>query len=181
MPPGRANRRSQLVPFWARFQDLLASETDLLCIICNHLSIQDCTALRGVNRAMRKAMNSTVTSIRCNRATVTTNTLRRQQAAFPNLRSLAVQRLSLTSNGTSWRSYFEELADGNDRLVAGLRHLSLTVPTKLVAAADASAIWELLTRCGNNAATPACRSWRTCPLRRPSSLRPSLLAASLPS
>ena len=139
--------------FWARFQELASNGTELLCLICQNLSLTNRRALHGVNRTMRKCMNATVTGICCSAATAAA-IAQLQHEMFPNLNSLIVQRLSLTSNVATWRAYLQQLSDSTEQVVANLRHLSLTVPVKLIAAAEVSAIWELLTRYSTYANAP---------------------------
>jgi hypothetical protein len=127
--------------FWARFQELCTPGPDLLCMVCSHLSDAKRKALRGVNRFMRRAMNATVT-----RLSWRGDSLAQLHEVFPNLSSLSLRAVGEHFSVEECRACLQRLASSNATLLAMLAHLRLTVPTA-AAAADSSALWELVDRC----------------------------------
>jgi hypothetical protein len=130
--------------FWARFLDLTASGPDLLTAVCQRLSSVERQALHGVNRAMRVAMNATVTSIRCSQLTLPTH--QQLHEVFPNLLSQDLRVAGYWVDG--WRVPLQQLAGSSGPLLTKLRHLSVTVrPANMTDAADIQVILKLLARC----------------------------------
>jgi hypothetical protein len=136
--------------FWARLLDLCSTGPELLTLICEHLSKEDQKALRGVNRAMRVAMNSTVTRISLRSATMPA-TQQELHDTFPNLSKLTVGAFNpkSTSVEEGARVCLHRLAaPSNAGLLSKVQHLSLTIPVAMTTAAEAGAIWEVLNRWG---------------------------------
>jgi hypothetical protein len=131
--------------FWARFLAIIATGPDLLSAVCQHMSSIDRKSLHSVNRAMRAAMNATVTTMRCNQRTLPSN--QQLHEVFPNASSLTVCIEGFRMNMNEWRTYLQQLAVNSALLLARLRHLHLTVqPAKMTEAAEIQAILEFLTR-----------------------------------
>jgi hypothetical protein len=126
---------------WARFLDLAANGPDLLCVVCQHMSSVERQALHSVNRAMRVAMNATVTSIRCSERTLPTH--QQLHEVFPNLSSV-----DLCIDGRNWQLHLRRLMNSCELLLNKLRHLSLTTThtARITAVADIQVILKLLTR-----------------------------------
>jgi hypothetical protein len=133
---------------WARFIDLIATCPDLLSAVCQHMSSIERQSMRGIDRAMRVAMNATVSVIRCTQVTMPTH--QQLHMLFPNASSmdLYVQRYYQCGfRESEWRVCLKQLARSNEPLLAKLRHLSLTVrPVTLNKEGDGQAILELLAR-----------------------------------
>jgi hypothetical protein len=133
--------------FWARFLDLTTIGPDLLSVVSQHMSGSDRKSLHSVNRAMRTAMNATVTSIRCSQFTLPTH--QQLHEVFPNLSSLdlCIEGLSWRLLVSEWRVYLQQLAGSSELLLSKLKHLSLTIrPANMTDAAAIQAILELLAR-----------------------------------
>jgi hypothetical protein len=107
--------------------DLISTTPELLPIVCTKLSEGDRRALRAVNRAVRVALNATVTHIRCCCKALASHQ-RLHEVKFPNLSSLAVdERYSVDDT----MEVVQHLARGSARVLAKLQHLSLSVPMGL--------------------------------------------------
>jgi hypothetical protein len=113
------------ISFWASFLDLCNAGPDLLGLVCQHLTRAEQHALRGVNCAMRRAMNATVTCITCGEATLPTHDL---LAVFPNASKLVLESADA--------ALFQQVASGNARLLARVHHLIIDTCTQLIEAAD---------------------------------------------
>jgi hypothetical protein len=111
--------------FWARFLELSeAGPADLLRLVCNHLTRNQRQALRGVDRAMRRAVNAAMTCVTCGEEAPPTQDL---PSVFPSASSLD---LHLTSDAAC--ALLEQLASNNARLLANLRHLSADMCVTMV-------------------------------------------------
>ena len=99
------------------FQELSAAGTDVLSSICGLLERDEWGALHVVNRAMRRAMNATVTRVTLGDETHPTLDL---LEVFPNASALDLHLASATE-------LLEQLASGNARLLARLHHLRFTI------------------------------------------------------
>jgi hypothetical protein len=132
--------------FWARLLDVCATGPDLLALICKQLSEQDQKALRSVCRAMRVAINSTVTRASFRLATLPT-IHHKLHDAFPNVTGLAVGAFNPQSRSIEdIRDCLQWLATSDACVLSNLQQLALTIPSALTAAAGASAVWEVLSR-----------------------------------
>jgi hypothetical protein len=138
--------------FWECFVSLSATGPDLLSAVCQHMSNVDRKSLHSVNRAMRMAMNATVTSISCSERTLPTHQELHQ--VFPNLASMAVS-FAVEPDGfggprlnvDEWRGRFQQLASSSELLLKKLRHLSLAIyPANMTEVEQIQPILELLTR-----------------------------------
>jgi hypothetical protein len=131
--------------FWERFLDLTSSGPDMLTAVCQHMSSVERQALHSVNRAMRTAMNATVTTICCSQITLPTH--QQLHEVFPNLSSmhLCINGVNLLLN--DWQVHLRQLVHSSQLLLNKLRHLSLVIrPARMVEAAEIQTILELLTR-----------------------------------
>jgi hypothetical protein len=130
--------------FWARFLDLATTSPDLLSTVCKHLTSMERQSLRGVNRAMRVAMNATVTSVRCSE--LTTPTGQQLHEVFPHLSSMRLCVQASVVDG--WRVPLLQLVGNSALLLGKLRHLTLVVrPAPMTDATEIEVILELLARC----------------------------------
>jgi hypothetical protein len=131
--------------FWARLLDLTATVPDLLSAVCQHMSNFDRKSLHSVNRAMRAAMNATVTRISCTQHTLPAH--QQLHEVFPNLSAMAVRFLGTDARWVwvdEWSVYLQQLASSSELLLNRLAHLSLTIrPTY---EAEVLPILDLLTR-----------------------------------
>jgi hypothetical protein len=135
--------------FWARLLDLTTKGPDMLGAVCQHLSRIDRKSLHSVSRAMRTAMNATVTSIHCSQLTLPT--YQQLHEVFPNASSMAlsVEGSNWDRYVSVWPGYLQRLVSSSQLLLSRLSHLSLTIrPVNMTKAAAIEAILKLLTRCG---------------------------------
>jgi hypothetical protein len=133
--------------FWARLMELCSpGPPDLLCLICAHLSDAQQQALRGVNEAMRLAMNSTVKHISVRRPTLPA-THQRLLTTFPNLTALILGPVEPRSRYLAdCRVCLKRLVSHNKALLSNLHRLTLAIPFAIAAEAEATAIWNVLDR-----------------------------------
>ena len=101
--------------------ELSAAGPDLLRLVCNHLRRRDRRSLRGVNRAMRRSVNATVTHIACEPASLPARELLH---VFPNVSSLDL-RLATLEVDLAW--FILHLARSSGRMLARIQHLKLEV------------------------------------------------------
>jgi hypothetical protein len=115
--------------FWGSFLELSTAGPDLLRVVCNHLSRYERQVLRGVDRAMRRAMNTTVTHVTC---PVTTLPAQDLLEVFPN-----ATYLKLTVFGAiDSCALLEWMVSGSARLLASLHHLSIDIDAEAIEAAE---------------------------------------------
>jgi hypothetical protein len=114
--------------------------SDLLNLICQHLGRDERQALRGVNHALRRAMNAAVSRVTCAEATLAAPDL---LDVFPNAASL---HLNLAS-ATDACALLERMVSGKARLLARLRHISIHTSGEAVeSAAFIPAVSAMLSR-----------------------------------
>jgi hypothetical protein len=129
--------------FWSRFMELISTTPELLpIIVCKQLSEEDQRVLRAVNRAMRVALNATVTHIRCCCKALAAH--QHLHEVFPNLSSMAVIE---QYDVDELREVLQHLARVSSRMLAKLQYLSLSVPMELTIEDEAGPIWEVVNRC----------------------------------
>jgi hypothetical protein len=130
--------------FWMQFADLASASPDLLTVVCKFLSRSEREALRGVNRCMRVAMNASVLRLRCNPDTPPTHGLLYQ--TFRNVTSLTIVNWSPDSCLAEQRKMLQHMTICNQNLLSKLKHLSLTISTRMAVTADINVVWALLSR-----------------------------------
>jgi hypothetical protein len=103
--------------FWARFQEVCTAGPDLLSLLCDQLSRDEWHALHGVNHAMRRSMNATVTRVTCGEEPFPTQDL---LVEFPNANALHLQLSSVAA-------LMHQMARCNASLLGRLHHLRIEV------------------------------------------------------
>jgi hypothetical protein len=140
-------KRDSSAYLWARLLDLINTTPELLCDICKHLSQSEQEALRGVNRAMRLAINATVSRVSWPGSWRGQGGLQPQQqlhAVFPNLTALSGGDMHDLDRA---RDYLYLLASSScPLLLHNLQHLGLEVPAAMTVAPATTLIWQLVRR-----------------------------------